>query len=195
MFFGDLVSKNIGVGQSNRLAPKIYQNTESLKVSIGQNNLNGEFSLNLYSHYVPLHDSRWKESHRSVKGVLEVFFFRRGRLWALLPTSAPVRRSFSSLIALAAATPITTATLMATTALRLTTIRLTRNAPMGVIAWRIRLTSPRGAIGYIPINMVVHIHLFTCFTKFGTRNPKRKELVWAPGRRFSLREVEGDARR
>ena len=166
IFFGDLVAKNIGVGQSARLATKIYQNTESLKFSIGQNNLNGKFGLNLISHYMPLHDSRWNESHRSVKGLPEVFFFQRGRLWALLPTSAPVRRSFSSLIALAAATLTTTATLIATTTLRLTTFRLTRKAPMSVIAWRTRLTRPKGVIGDTAINMVVHILLFTCFPMF-----------------------------
>ena len=138
IFFGELVSKNIGVGQSDRLAPKIHQNTEGLAFSIGQNNLNGKFGLNLTSHYMPLHDSRWNESHGSVTGVPEVFFFRRGRLWALLPTSAPVRRSLASFIALAAATLITTTTLITTATLiatlRLTTFRLTRNVPMSVIA-------------------------------------------------------------
>ena len=122
---------------------------------------------------MPLHDSRRNESHRSVKGVPEAFFFRRGLLWALLPTSAPVRRSLSSFTALAATTLITTtnltatATLIATTTLRFTTFRLTPNGRMGVIAWRTGLTRPKGAIGDTPINMVVHIHLFTLFPMFG----------------------------
>ena len=115
MFFGDLVSKNIGVSQSDRLAPKIHQNTESLSFSIGQNNLNGKFRLNLTSHDMPLHDSRRNESHLSVKGVREAFFFRRGLLPAPLPTSAPVRRSLSSFMDLAPTTTlITTTTLIAT---------------------------------------------------------------------------------
>ena len=66
IFFGDLVSKNIGVGQSDNLAPKIHQNTESLTFSIGQNKLSRKFGLNLTSRYMPLHDSRWNESHRTL---------------------------------------------------------------------------------------------------------------------------------
>ena len=166
IFFSELVSKNVGVSQSDRLATKIHQNTESLKLSIWQNILNGKFGLNLTSHYMPFYDSRWNESHCSVTGVPEGFFSQKGRLWALISTPAPVWRSIFSLIALAAATLITTATLIATTTLRLTTLRLTRNVPMSVIAWRINLTRPKGAIGDTPINMVVHLCSFTCFQCF-----------------------------
>ena len=75
-----------------------------------------------------------------MKGVPEGVFLRMGLLCAFLPTSAPVRCSLLSLIALAATTFITTstrtatATLIATTTLRITTLRLTPKHPMGVIA-------------------------------------------------------------
>ena len=180
ILFGDLVSKNIGVGESDRSAPKIHQNTDSLKFPIGQNNLDRKFGLNLTSHNMLCHDSRLNETHRSVKGVPEGFFFQRGLLWAILPTSAPVRRSFSFFIALAATylirttTLTATTTLIATTTLRLTTFELTLNGPMGVIAWRTRLTRPEGAICDTPINMVVHIRLFTLFPMLGTRNPRAR---------------------
>ena len=134
---------------------------------------------------------RANESHRSVTGVPEGFIFRRGCLPALLPAPAPVRRSFSSLIALAAATLSTTATLIATTTLNLTTLGLTRSAPMSVIALRNRLARPKGAIDDTPINMVVHLCLFSCFPMFGTRNPKGR-WRFTPGvdgsfrRRFSV---------
>ena len=75
IFFGELVPKNIGVGQSDRVAPKFHQNKEGLEFYIGQNNLNRKFGLNLTSEYMPLHDSRWNESHGSVTGVPEGFFF------------------------------------------------------------------------------------------------------------------------
>ena len=80
--------KTLGVAKSDRLAPKIHQSTESLKVPIGQNNLNGKFGLNLINHDMPPHDSRRNKSHRSVKGVPKGYFFPRGLLQALLATSA-----------------------------------------------------------------------------------------------------------
>ena len=92
-----LTLKNIGVGQSDPLVPKIHQNTEGLKFSIGQNNLNGKFGSNPASHDMPLQDSPRNESHRSVKGVPEVYFFRRRILWALLQTSGPYSASFPPL--------------------------------------------------------------------------------------------------
>ena len=172
-FFWKFGLKNIGVSQSNRLAPKIGQNTESLKFSIVQNNVNRKFGLNLGSHDMPLHDSRRKESHRNFKGVSEGYFFQRGLVRALLPTSVPVRRSFSPFI--------TPTALIATMTFGFTTLRLTpfdapvvflRNCPMGVIAWGIGSTRPKGAIGDTPIRTVVHIRLFTLLTMFGTRNTK-----------------------
>ena len=176
--FRDFVSKNIGVGQSYHLAPRIHQNTESLIFPIGQNNLNGKFGLNLTSHDMPLHDPRRNESRRSVKGVPEVFFLQRGLLWALLPAILRVRRSFSPFITLAATTTLigpTTLTatggLMATATLMFTTFRLTPYGPMGIMAWRTWFTCPKGAIGDTRINMVVHICLFTLFPMFGTQNP------------------------
>ena len=87
------------------------------------------------------------------QGCRRVSSLEGGFPWALLSTPAPVRRSLSSLIAVATATFHTTATLIATTTLRLTTLRLTRNAPMSVIAWRIRLTRPKGATGGSLINL------------------------------------------
>ena len=57
IFLRDFVSKNIGVHQCECLAPKIHQRTESFEFSIRQNNPNGEFSLNLTSHHMPLHHS------------------------------------------------------------------------------------------------------------------------------------------
>ena len=108
------------------------------------------------------------------------FLLSKGLPSALLPMSAPVQRPLSSFIALAATSLITTtiptatATLIATTTLTFTSFRLTRNGPMGVIARRTGLTRPKGALGDTPINMVVHIRLFTLFPMFGTRNPKKR---------------------
>ena len=176
------MSKNIGVSQSDRLSPKIHQNTQRLKFSIGEDNLNGKFGLSLTGHDMPLHDPGRKKSVRSVKGVHEGYWFRRGRLRAVLPTSPPVRRSFSPFITPTALTANTT--FIATTTIRFTTLRLTsfdgpilvlRNCPMGVFACGMGLTHARGAIGDNPINAVVHIRLFTFFAMFGTRNPN--ELI------------------
>ena len=63
-----------------------------------QNNRKAKFSLNFNSQDVPLHDCRMYKSHHSVLGVLEDFFFRRGRLQALLPTSTPMRLCFPPLL-------------------------------------------------------------------------------------------------
>ena len=169
--------KNIGVSQSDRLARKIHQNAESLKFFIRQNNVDREFVLNLTSHGLPLRDSRRNKSHPCVTGVPEGYFFRKGLLWALPPTSAPVQRALSPSIALTATTTLiattaftATTTLIAATTLRFTTLRLTPNCPMGVIAWGIQFTGPKGAIGGTPINMVVHISWLTMFPMFGTRH-------------------------
>ena len=102
------MSKRFRVRQSNRLAPKIHQNTKNLEFSIRQNNLNRKFGLNLNSHDMPLHDSSRNQSHRSVIGVPKGYFFRRGRLQQLLPESAPVRRYVSPFIALTALIATTT---------------------------------------------------------------------------------------
>ena len=157
ILFGDLVPKNIGVGHSNPLTPKIDQNTESLKFSIGQNNLNGKFGLNLTINHMPLHDSRGSESHCSVRGVPDGYFFPQGLPRASLPTSAPVRRSFPPFIA---PTHLTASTiLIATTTFKFTTLRLTpfhgpivilRNCPMRVLAWGMGFTHPKGAIRIYP---------------------------------------------
>ena len=179
IFFGDLVSKNIGVSQSDRLAPKIHQNTESLKFSIRQSNPNRNFGLNLTSHDMPLHDSGRCESHHGVTGVPESYFLQRGRLRALLPTWVPVQHPFSTFITATALTALT-ATLIATTNFRFTTLRLTpfdrpmvvlRNCSRGVIAWGIGCTTSKNAIVDTPINAVVHIRLLPFFPMFGTRDP------------------------
>ena len=67
--FGVLFSENIGVRQSERLAPKINQSTGSLDFLIRQNNPNRKFCFKVSSHNMPLHDSPRNESHRSVIGV------------------------------------------------------------------------------------------------------------------------------
>ena len=88
-----------------------------------------------------------------------------------------VRRSFPPFIALATTTSLVrtitltaTTTFIATTPLRFTSLRLTPNCRMGDIAQRTGLTRPKSAIGDTPINMVVHIRLFTLFPMFGTQN-------------------------
>ena len=84
--FRDLFSKSIWVRQSDRLAPQIHQSTESLQLSIRQNNPNRRFGLSFASQDMPLHESRRKESHHSFLGVPEGCFLRSRRLRALLPT-------------------------------------------------------------------------------------------------------------
>ena len=129
---------------------------------------------------MPFYDSRRNESHRSVTYVPQAYFFRRGLLLALLPPSMPVWRSFSPFIVPAAVTATTT--LIATTTFRSTTPRFTcfdspilflRNYSMGVIAPGMGSTTPKGAIGDIPINTVIHIHLFTLPPMFG------KQIDWS----------------
>ena len=168
--FGDLVSKNIGVGQSDRLAPKIHQNTESLKFSIGQNNLNGKFRLNLTSHYIrPFITLDGTRATVVSQECRRVSSFKRGASGQSYQRPRPY--------GLAAATVTSTATLIATAILRLTTLRLTRNAPMSVIAWKLGLQVQRLLLVAPQSIEDMSISICVCFFNVWNTEPKRKVAV------------------
>ena len=62
---------------------------------------------------------------------------------------------------------------------------------MAVIAWGIGFTHPKGAIGDTSINAVVHIHVFTFFPIFGTRNPSRLIGRWQSRQGGQRRRIGG----